>query len=703
MKILPTSASDILLTVLFLIISLALTFFYYRKVNLPKNKKAILISLRALSIFLILMLLLNPFIKKAITNISKPVNIILIDNSLSSGINRISDEESDIILKKLNNSSSSDYDLRVFSFGSGIISELDGTSLILPDTNESKSYSTNLARTFDDLRRMTEGKGINSVTVISDGIINDGGVILSEARILKAPVNYYLTGDTSPRKDVSITELQFNKTVPAGTRTKIIAVIKSRGFDKKARIFLKENGQQIQSTTLDLKSDIENYSAGFDVMHPTAGIINYEAEIEFSDGEATVLNNKEDCYIKFISSSRKYMLISGGPSADFAFFSQMLKGTEGIETDIFTLKTAGSFYEGIPDIQVPYDLIILFGYPSVKSETSLLQEIRKASEVRNIPLIFFDASYTDYAKLKEAENILPFNFSSNSKNETETTAQTTLGDENSDISGGLPATDISGMKIFKAMTGISAKPGTVTLLNSSVDYEPVLMISKTEERKSAAFLGYGIFKWRLGRDEKEAENKLRMLFNLMASSISDAERSLPFTVETDKQKYISRENIFVRAYLKNPQDIAENVLVTVSGIDTVFTEKLKNSGSGYFESALNINRKGEYRITAEAITGGSVKYSDSVKINTGSDYREFRNIQPDKSVLSGIASLTGGTDLTRASDDEIKESLNRKYIIQNGEKEEVNIINLRNYSIYLITVILLFSLEWYLRKRYNLS
>lgn len=86
MNIFSGSILDYLTLILFAIISIGLSLYLYYKNELPKITKAVLITLRAVSLFLMLMLLLNPFIEYFKSLSEKPPNIVLIDRSFSTGI-----------------------------------------------------------------------------------------------------------------------------------------------------------------------------------------------------------------------------------------------------------------------------------------------------------------------------------------------------------------------------------------------------------------------------------------------------------------------------------------------------------------------------------------------------------------------------------------------------------------------------------------
>ena len=235
----------------FFILSLGFSLYLYSNSDLTNFKKAILVTLRTVSLFLMLLLILNPFIEYVKHNILKPQNIILIDNSHSS---RIENRDSAIKVV-ISNITKGEKDFLYYTFGSKIIKEIKDYK---PDSTEEYKYSTNLATTFDDILNKNE-KHINSVSIISDGIINEGNNLIQTAYKINAPIHYRLIGDTSQRKDMIIQKVYFNKNQFTNSKSKIYVSINSYLTDKEIKVNLFENDVKIKTNTVLVKSSNSLY------------------------------------------------------------------------------------------------------------------------------------------------------------------------------------------------------------------------------------------------------------------------------------------------------------------------------------------------------------------------------------------------------------------------------------------------------------
>ncbi|MCX6160432.1 MAG: VWA domain-containing protein, partial [Ignavibacteriae bacterium] len=411
--LLSGNIADYLFIVVLITASVFISFFYYRRTIIKSEYKAVLVSIRIISLFLLLFLLLNPFYSYLFRTDKKPVNVFLVDKSLSLNTGGRINDMKNSIKSVLNNNKSSETENMFFLFGEDLHIRADGQENLFSDSGLQKGgYASNISRSINSLNKVLSGRTINSVLIFSDGIINDGGNGVKEALESKAPYYYIIPGDTARKRDVLVKTLFFNKTAVTGFKTTISAEINSYGFDKKILVNLYENASLILSKPLELTENINRYSVDFEIKSNEASIKKYKVEIasdkSFYSEELTGNNNSEECFIKFSSRELKAIVISGSPSPDFAFFSETLRKMQDYHAEFFTQKSGGEYYEtGNPDFKNA-DFIILFGYPTNISDNSYGKKLLNEVSAYDIPVIFIDAPGTDYENLKAFENVLPF-------------------------------------------------------------------------------------------------------------------------------------------------------------------------------------------------------------------------------------------------------------------------------------------------------
>jgi hypothetical protein len=714
--LLSGNIADYLFIVVLITASVFISFFYYRRTIIKSEFKAVLVSIRIISLFLLLFLLLNPFYSYLFRTDKKPVNVFLVDKSLSLNTGGRINDMKNSIKSVLNNNKSSETENMFFLFGEDLDISADGQENLFSDSSLQKGgYTSNISRAINSLNKVLSGRTINSVLIFSDGIINDGGNGVKEALESKAPYYYIIPGDTARKRDVLVKTLFFNKTAVTGFKTTISAEINSYGFDKKILVNLYENASLILSKPLELTENINRYSVDFEIKSDEASIKKYKVEIasdkSFYSEELTGNNNSEECFIKFSSRELKTIVISGSPSPDFAFFSETLRKMQDYHAEFFTQKSGGEYYEtGNPDFKNA-DFVVLFGYPTNISDNSYVKKLLGEVSGFDIPVIFIDAPGTDYENLKTFENVLPFTLNNLSVREAETSVKQIVPTEElfSETSSVLFPSEIlskSGYTVYKSLNNFSVKPGGKTLLFSVRDSEPLLIIKNTKQNKSAAFLGYGIFKWRLGKNQPEAEAFLSGIIYGMLSSLTDNYSDKKFTIESDKQKYNPGETFSLKAFIKNPDNSPDKVVARIKNGDYVKEIALIRTGPNIFQCSDVIEGNGDFQIVAEGINNGTVICTDSIKINSGSNYIEYKETKPTYEFLNRISSETGGTEIIAGINDSILNnssgliSANKNLTSRNSL--DLKSLYLRTNPVYLFILLCLLFIEWFLRKRLNL-
>ncbi|MER3127527.1 hypothetical protein ABQG68_19605, partial [Bacillus pumilus] len=151
------------------------SYLFYRKKDLPLPLKSVLITLRFLSVFLILLLLANPVIAFINSSSISPKHIYLTDVSGSLIINNRIDTLK-MLVKDLENNSSKDD----FYFFSERLIKRGNENNFFSETGYDNT-KTNLTNTLSEIFS-DPGNKISSVTLISDGMINSGGIPLETVR-----------------------------------------------------------------------------------------------------------------------------------------------------------------------------------------------------------------------------------------------------------------------------------------------------------------------------------------------------------------------------------------------------------------------------------------------------------------------------------------------------------------------------------------
>ena len=187
--------------ILALLLSLLVAFFqYYYKVKNKPKVTVLLFGLKTMSLFLLILLLINPQIENTEIKNEKPVLSVLVDNSKSISFFKESNSVKEITTifkenKRLNNKFSVDK----FTFGESL-QVLDSLSFSENETNIGKAIVS-----VNDLHR----DKIAPIVLITDGNQTVGNAY--EFLNSNQPIYPIIIGDTTNYFDVKISRLNVNK------------------------------------------------------------------------------------------------------------------------------------------------------------------------------------------------------------------------------------------------------------------------------------------------------------------------------------------------------------------------------------------------------------------------------------------------------------------------------------------------------------
>lgn len=687
-------SGNIVFLILMAIIAGGTAYLYYRKSNLESPKKYIFPAIRFFSIFFILLLFLTPVLSFVTSDSNDAKNTILIDASGSLEIENRRNDELNYIKNKIPAKNTFYY------FSNGLLNEvkhndIDSISKITTNTN-----STNLFKT---LSALSNFQNINSINILSDGIFNEGGNPVELAKSFNVPFSYVLIGDTAQKKDALVKNIYVNSTAFIDSKVSVKAEINSYRINENLKVSLYEEETLIESKTITVTDKNNLYEADFTISSGTEGIKKYKIEIVEVTGEITNKNNTDYFFINYLNNKFKILVYGGGPSADFAFLKEQLSAINNFQVTYQTQKSANEFYEPSANNYKDFDAIVFSGFPVQQTSASLLNEIKASIDKYKTPLIFIESRNTDYSKLSVFSDNLPVSITSSSNNEVETQLKL-VTNSNSEY---LKSTDLSSINsapsVFTNSGSYSAKPGAESILINSKNSQPSLVILNTNDKNSAAFLFHGFYKLRLNK-----QNDFSPVFNKLLSStiisISSKDKKKIMDFELSKSIVGVDDEVILKARLKNFEEIMATVIkVKINSKDFSKEIELNKISADYFEGKFTPSVKGDYKFTADLLSNGNLLETSNARLQVDENNFEFKKTNSDKTILSEIATATNGRNFTSYSKGQIEnylDSLNSSQIQKNDSRKDFNL----KFNLYFLSL-LIFSLclEWFLRKRNNLS
>ncbi|HWW42868.1 MAG TPA: hypothetical protein VNZ46_26335, partial [Pedobacter sp.] len=202
---------DLLMLMCCLIAGGLLAWLLYGKTkSLSPKLRIFLAAVRGLGLALILWILFAPLVKRISYILEKPVIVIAQDNSLSVGhieppgfVKKKYEQD----LKQLADQLADAYDVRVYNFSDRVARGFDFSN---------KGKLTNATALIDKLNDEFLNRNVGAVILATDGIFNRGGNPVYAVGKLKAPMYTIALGDTIPKRDVLIANVNYNNMVYLG-------------------------------------------------------------------------------------------------------------------------------------------------------------------------------------------------------------------------------------------------------------------------------------------------------------------------------------------------------------------------------------------------------------------------------------------------------------------------------------------------------
>lgn len=687
-----------------ILISFFVAYFYYRNSKSETLQKSLFTFLRFLSVFSILLLFLSPVLSFVKNIFKDPVNAVLIDNSLSLTIDSRQEELKQVLSDNTENSFPDNSENQYFIFSGRLDKQITKSGISSLTYSEKDNLRTNLTSSINSLGEQYKNKNLSSVTIVSDGIINEGGNPFNSVKTLNTVFNYILIGDTIQKNDLLIKNTYYDKVVFKESNVPVKVELNSFNYDRIITVNLYEESILVDSKNINVTGGISSYEVSFSVRSETEAIKRYKVEIPLIEDEITDKNNSEEFFIRFTDNNFKVLVIAGGPSPDLAFIKEEISKIKNFETTFLTQKSATEFYEGNePDISL-YDSYIFVSYPTNITNISVLNRIKENIEKKNSSLIFISGKNVDYKKLTVLENNLPFKTAVISDSEEETGIKSVVITEPEIFKNTSLLSSVNNFpNSFKTKTVFTINPSSETFLVSNKNSEPAFVIENSNKNRSAAFLTYGFYKWRLNSKSNNSGEVLNYLIANSLIAITDKEKNNKLKLETTKPVYSKFENVKFQAGIAN-FDLkgGEYIKVYITGKDYKNEIRLTKINSNTYEGDIKINEKGDYEFTGELFSGNTSVQSVNGRFLISEDNKEFKFTRSDNSILSSLSAETGGRNLTNQNTAGIKDILNE---INEKSKSEYSAkqdfeFNVNPY--FLMFVIFLLCLEWFLRKRNNL-
>lgn len=683
------------LTIFVLALGAGYALLLYHKNNaivFEKKDRIIMAVLRGLAMTLIAFLILAPMVKLTLKKTDKPVVIVAVDNSESLVCSKDSayyKNEYPKQIQQLIDNLGNKYEIKTYLVGSNDQLLGDDDKLTLPLNDK----STNLSSIFDQVNMLYANRNVGAMIMLSDGIYNVGANPYYRAEKANFPIYTVGLGRTELATDLFISEILHNKQALKGNTFPVqIKVAANKLSGKSATLTVSEGDNEIFSKNITISGNRYFETANLNIEAKTAGVHRYKVTLTELDGEVTYKNNISQFYIEVVESKDKVAIIYNAPHPDIAALREALELTANFEVDVSSVT---DFKGNVSD----YSLVILHELPSNKnSAANLLSQIRQTG-TSALYILGSQSNLTSFNALNTGLSISQSKQLTNNAmplyNDNFTSF--TFSEETRQMLDKMPPVKT----IFGTYkTGVSANVFLYQKISGVDTKYPLIVFNDQNGTRTGVITGVGIWTWKL-YDYLYTEN--HDAFNeIINKSV------LYLAAKGDKSRFrIHHENIFAEnapaefsAELYNDSYELINdpdIKMVIKGRgDTTYEAQFSKQNNGYY---LNMGDLpvGDYTWTATTQVGNK-KMEKSGRFSVQEVVIETANLVADHDLLKSISNATNGKfydkkDIQKIAQD-IKSNDNIKPIATYQKKYAMML----NSIWYLVAIILLFGIEWFLRK-----
>ncbi|RNC86289.1 MAG: VWA domain-containing protein [Winogradskyella sp.] len=659
------------------IIALSLALFQYLK-NTNKKLRVVLSILRFVSVFGVLLLLLNPKFEAVSFYEEKPNLVIAVDNSES--INHLKQVENAtnayqqlITDERL----SQKFNIESYKFGK------ETNILDSIDFSDNQSHFSNFFKSYNELHKGNTAP----VVLISDGNQTIGSDYTYVAKQNNQPIYPVILGDTLSFSDLRLQQVNVNRYAYFKNRFPIEVIINYSGDAPiKSQLKISSGNNVLFSKIIELNDTKSSEIVNTTLNANRVGIKTYRVEILPLENEKNKVNNYKNFGVEIIDQKTNIALISDGLHPDLGAIKRSIESNE--QRSVSILKP-NDFISKSNDFQ----LVIL--YQPTNNFNSVFSRIQDLGIntfiitgnstdfdfLNNIQSLFYQEITDQYEDYQPELNI---NYGTFLVNSISFDNYPPLQSEFGTLSFAVPEETI----LYKTVNGINT--GT-----------PLLSTYESGNNKYALLNGEGIWKWRAQNYlEQERfldfDNFMSKLVQYLRSNKKRNRLNIDY-----RSFYNQNEPIIVNAQFFNKNyefDANASLELTYKNKETDVTKTLplllKNSS---YLIDLSGVEPGEYNFTIRN-TDEPISSSGTFSVLEYNIEQQFLNADVTK--LTSLSTITSGKSYFPNQVSDLIDNLindSRYAIIQKSKR---NVIPLIDWQYLLGLIVLSLSLEWFIRK-YN--
>lgn len=651
--------------------------------------KVVHIVLRVLVLGILVLLLINPYVRHRSSVVEQPLVVLAHDNSAS------------VVLGKDSAFYKTDYQDRFNTFREALSRDfqvheyLFGQEVRDFDALDFSDQLTDLSAMMRSVERRYYKRNVGAVLLFTDGIHNRGLDPALLADKMAFPVHCVVLGDTLTHPDLAVKDVHYNKKVSLGATFPLrvmVGAVDCAG--QKAMLTVRVDGRAVARQELEVNTNRYSKEVDFMLEADTKGVRQVEIEISGLEEEAQRLNNVKRIFVEVQDQKYKVLCVADAPHPDLGALKSVLND-DCVMNFVFG-------HEEIPDLS-GYQLLMLHQAPSRRTDMDALYA--QLERNKKIPMLVVVGAATEtnaLGKLQQAVGLR--RMGANTMLDVKAVVNNafgtfTLSDLLKEKVGRFPPLAMPYLEIEPLASHDDLLLQEVLGVKSG---QPLMTFVKGD-RKMAFVFGTNLWRWRLYNYYQDKNSAVfdELFSKTLKYLMLNADDGLNVFV---KEAYYTNEPVVMTAEVRNPS----NELVTEPDLSL----QIVNKKTGDTYDYVFAKREHDYELNAGALPEGVYTYRAQAEMTgrTLSAWGSFEvvalgieaeQLTADVSLLRSLSAATGGKCYTVDELSLLLEDLRADPRITSVEHHETRFEDLIHTKWLLLVAIGLAAIDWLLRKMFG--
>ena len=667
------------------IFALGFVFFtyFFRNKNLGRRTYFLGIT-RFLSIFTLLVLLINPKIKQIEFETVKPELVLAIDRSKSIENLEKSDSLRALVKRLKDNEALNErFNISAYNFGGEI--DIETSDSLNMDINK-----TNIYNVVSQLNELYKTKP-TSLILLSDGNSTYG----QDYEFFKLDENIILSsvvvGDTATTFDISINALNVNKYAFLNNKFPVEIFLNYSGKETvNANFQLTAGSNILLSKTVNLNNENSSEIISTNLTANQLGTVIYEASITSTKNEKNLVNNRRKFAVEVIDERTNILLLTDISHPDLGALKKSIESNKQREVKLIDIDNFN--FSELND----YQLVIIY-QPNNKFN-NVFKELNKQKTNRFI----ITGTKTDWNFLNSAQQYFLKNATSQAQDLFPIYNDNFLQYQFEDIG----FIDFPPLEDSFGTLNVTTENSNILLyqnIEGIATQQALLSIFEEDNIKTGVLFGENLWKWRLENYRtRETFEQIDDFWSKFIQYLSSSKKRERLTYESESV-YMENDDVEITSQFFDKNYVfsqSANLNISIRNLDSneTFDAQMLPS-SNFYKVELNALSRGRYEFIIKEVISG-IQKKGSFEVLEYNVEQQFSSANYDK--MEYLAKSNSGQTYLLGEELKLIRDLTKDKRFVSVQKSREKTVPLIDWKYLLILLVLSLSAEWFTRKYFGL-